>query len=400
MRIALYQNLPSGGAKRAVYEWVRRLAAEHTIDVYSLSTADHSFCDIRPFASKYKIYEFSPRGLFQSPLGRLNQMQRWRDLGNLDQLQQKIAEEINTGGYDVFFANTCAFTFVPAVLQYINIPSVYYLHEPFGPGMERLDVRPDPSRRNWRATIDRYDPFFHLYWNRLHAIQRQSMEKAGGLLANSQFTAQCNQAVFGRESVFCPLGVDLNDFQHIPGASRDEFVLSVGEMSSRKGFDFIIESLAKIPANQRPPLKLACNSVKPMELEYINNLAGRSQVDVQILYKLDVAKLRDLYNRARLCVYTPIAEPFGLVPLEAMACGTPVVGVREGGVAESIVHERTGLLVERDPDRFAAAVQSLLANPDLVEIYGRNAREYVTQNWNWDRSVSLLSSQLKSACLN
>jgi glycosyltransferase involved in cell wall biosynthesis len=226
------------------------------------------------------------------------------------------------------------------------------------------------------------------------------MQKASKLLANSHFTAKCNESVFGRESVFCPLGVDLNDFQPIPGASRDGFVLSVGEMSSRKGFDFIIESLAKIPVNQRPPLRLACNSVKPMELEYINNLAGRSQVDVQILYKLDVVKLRDLYNRARLCVYTPIAEPFGLVPLEAMACGTPVVGVREGGVVESIVHEHTGLLVERDPDRFAAAVQSMLANPDLVETYGRNAREHVTQNWNWDRSVSLLSSQLKSACLN
>jgi glycosyltransferase involved in cell wall biosynthesis len=379
---------------------VRRLAPEHSIDVYSLSTADHSFCDIRPFASKHKVYDFSPRGLFRSPFGRLNQLQRWRDLGDLDQLQRKIAGEINNAGYDVFFANTCAFTFVPAVLQCIAIPSVYYLHEPFGPGMERLNVRSDPSRREWRGTVDRYDPCFHLYWDRLHDLQRKSMQKVGRLLANSHFTAQCNQAVFGRESVFCPLGVDLNDFQPISGVSRDEFVLSVGEMSSRKGFDFLIESLARIPVNQRPPLKLACNSIKPGELDYINHLAGRSQVDVQILYKLDVVKLRDYYNRARLCVYSPVAEPFGLVPLEAMACGTPVVGVREGGVAESIVHEQTGLLVERDPDQFAAAVQSLLANPGLAEIYGRNAREHVTQNWNWDRSVSLLSSQLKSACLN
>jgi glycosyltransferase involved in cell wall biosynthesis len=379
---------------------MRRLAADHSIDVYSLSTADHAFCDIRPFASKHKVYDFAPRRLFQSPFGRLNHLQRWRDLGDLDRLQKKIAKEINAGGYDIFFANTCSFTFVPAVLKYVNIPSVYYLHEPFGSGMERIDVRPDPARRNWRETMDRYDLFHHLYWNRMHAIQRQSMQKVNRLLANSHFTAQCNQKVFGRESIFCPLGVDLNDFQPIPGSSREGFVLSVGEMSLRKGFDFIIESLAKIPVNQRPPLKLACNSVKPAELEYIQELAGRSHVDVEILYNLNVGKLREYYNRARLCVYTPRKEPFGLVPLEAMACGTPVVGVREGGVVESIVHGQTGLLVERDPDRFAAAVQSLLANPDLVETYGRNAREHVIQNWNWDRSVSLLGSHLKSACLN
>ena len=400
MRIALYHNLPSGGAKRAVFEWVRRLAVEDTIDVYSLATADHSFCDVRPFVSKHKVYEFSSRRSFRSPFGRINHLQRWRDLGDLDRLQQKIATEINAGGYDIVFANTCAFTFVPAILKYIDIPSVYYLHEPFGPGLERVDSRNVPSHRSWRHTVDHYDPFKELYWDRLHLIQRQSMQKTGKLLANSHFTAQCNQAVFGRESTFCPLGVDLNDFQPIPGSSREEFVFSVGEMSLRKGFDFLIESLAKIPADRRPQLKLACNSVKSGELDYINELAHRTRVDVQVLYKLDVAKLRDYYNRARLCVYTPIREPFGLVPLEAMACGTPVVGVREGGVMESIVHERTGLLVERDPDRFAAAIQSLLANPGLAETYGRNAREHVVQNWSWDRSVSLLSSQLKSACLN
>lgn len=400
MRIALYHNLPSGGAKRAVFEWVRRLASMHTIDVYTLTTADHSFCDIRPFVSKHKVFEFSSRKLFQSPFGRLNQMQRWRDLGDLDKLHQEIAKEINVGDYDIFFANTCAFTFVPAVLKYVDIPSVYYLHEPFGPGLERVDERFDPSHRNWRDTVDRYDPLFHLYWDRLHAIQRQSMQKTSKLLANSHFTAQCNQAVFGRESIFCPLGVDLNDFQPIPGSSREDFVLSVGEMSLRKGFDFIIESLAKIPVNERPPLKLACNSVRPRELDYINELAGRTHVDVQVLYKLDVEKLRDYYNRARLCVYTPVREPFGLVPLEAMACGTPVVGVREGGVVESIVHERTGLLVDRDSDRFAAALQSLLADPGLAETYGRNAREHVTQNWSWDHSVSLLDFQLKALCLN
>src|SRR5574338_1158445 len=118
MRIALFHNLPSGGAKRAIYEWVRRLADEYSIDVFTLNTADHSFCDIRPFVSNYRIYNFTPHVLFRSPLGRLNQLQRWRDLGDLRAIQGRMAKDINAGGYDLLFANPCLFTFAPAVLEY------------------------------------------------------------------------------------------------------------------------------------------------------------------------------------------------------------------------------------------------------------------------------------------
>ena len=55
-----------------------------------------------------------------------------------------------------------------------------------------------------------------------------------------------------------------------------------------------------------------------------------------------------LYNKAKLVVYTPYMEPFGLVPLEAMSCGTPVVGVNEGGVMETVLNGKTGILVERN----------------------------------------------------
>ena len=69
MRIALFHNTPSGGAKRAIYEWTRRLATNHEIDVYTLSSADHAFCDIRPFVQRHHIFDFTPRRLFNSPWG-------------------------------------------------------------------------------------------------------------------------------------------------------------------------------------------------------------------------------------------------------------------------------------------------------------------------------------------
>lgn len=399
MRIALYHNLPSGGAKRAVYEWIQRMAGRHSIDVFSLSTADHGFCDIRPFVSQYKIYEFFPRDLFKSPFGRLNQFRRWQDLGDLDKLNRRIAMHINAGRYDVLFAHTCMFSFIPAVLAHTEIPSVYYLHEPFGRGFVRDFDRPYLSKTKWRESVNRFDPFIWLYKYRLGLLQAGSVTKTGLFLSNSQFTRKHIRAEYRVDAPNSPYGVSVNGFQPVEGLSRGDYVVSVGEMSPRKGFDFVVESLAEIPMHQRPALKLACNTINSDELNYIKSIAERSDVDLEVLSHLGVKELRHLYSKARLCVYAPVMEPFGLVPLEAMACGTPVVGVREGGVPESIIHEHTGLLVERDAKNFGAAIKFMLENPSLAETYGRNGRDHVRQHWTWERSVSVLESHLE-ACIS
>jgi hypothetical protein len=132
MHIALFHNLRSGGAKRAIFEWARHLADNHIIDVYTLSDADHAFCDIRPYAHQHHLFNYAPRKLFSSPWGRLNQFQRWRDLSRLTTIGKQIAQEIDKAEYDVVFAHTCWYTHAPAFLQFVQTPVVYYLHEPFG----------------------------------------------------------------------------------------------------------------------------------------------------------------------------------------------------------------------------------------------------------------------------
>jgi glycosyltransferase involved in cell wall biosynthesis len=171
-------------------------------------------------------------------------------------------------------------------------------------------------------------------------------------------------------------------------------LLSVGSLTPLKGFDFLIQAVAGIPCNQRPSLIIASNFQSPPERDYLKQLATELNVDLKLLANIRDKHLVRLYNQARVVVYAPIREPSGLVPLEAMACDTPVVGVREGGVPESIVHQHTGLLVERDPAQFAAAIQHLLSNPSLASEYGRNGREHVLRNWTWDESVATLEHHL------
>lgn len=394
MRIALFHNTPSGGAKRAIYEWTQRLASRHAIDVYTLSSADHAFCDIRPFVQRHQIFDFVPHRLFRSPLGRLNQGQRWRNLGTLLQLGRQIGEQINHGNYDVVFVHTCLYTHIPTVLPFVKGPTVYYLHEPFGRLNTRHFQRPYLQQRTWQILLNQIDPLLHLYNQRLAAIQYRGVHRVQRLLANSHFTKARVESAFAVETQLCHYGVNTAQFYPMPEQPRENVLLSVGELTPRKGFDFLVMSLGLLAPAKRPTLKLACNMVNLEERAYVERLAMEHGVALQILTKLDADQLRLEYNKAQLCVYAPVLEPFGLVPLEAMACGTPVIGVREGGVQESIVHEQTGLLVDREPAAFAAAITRLLANPALATQYGRSGCAHVARSWTWDQVMGDLEAHL------
>jgi glycosyltransferase involved in cell wall biosynthesis len=79
-----------------------------------------------------------------------------------------------------------------------------------------------------------------------------------------------------------------------------------------------------------------------------------------------------------------------------MACGTAVIGVREGGVRETIVHEATGLLTGRDPQGFAEAVGRLMNDPDQLADLGRQGRTHVEEQWQWEGCVRRLEMLLAS----
>jgi len=105
------------------------------------------------------------------------------------------------------------------------------------------------------------------------------------------------------------------------------------------------------------------------------------RLSFQILVGLDT--LVQTYNSAKLVVYAPVAEPFGFVPIEAMACGTPVIGVAEGGLKESIQNMKTGILTDRDPKAFAGAIEHVLGDTNLYEALSVQGRNSVVSNWQW-----------------
>jgi glycosyltransferase involved in cell wall biosynthesis len=387
MRIAVYHNLLSGGAKRALAELVRRLQPAHEVDVYSLSSGNHDFADLRPFVRRHQTYHFAPLPLLDSPLGRLNQAARTLDLLRLGRLNRQIAQEIEGGQYDVAFVHPCQFEVSPSILSHLqSTPAVYYCQEPLRRVHESMPQRPYEQPATMRESLDRIDPLIRLYYGLLSRRDRRNTRRATRVLVNSQFMREAVSGIYGRDAHVSYLGVDSELFRPLP-AGKGGFVLSVGSLTPLKGYDFLIAAVGLIPAGQRPPLVIVSNFENEPERTYVEMLANQAGVDLRLLNQVDDKRLVELYNQAAVVAYAAVREPFGLVPLEAMACGTPVVAVREGGVQETVVHEETGLLVEREPAAFAAALAGLLAKPQLAERYGRRGREQVFRRWTWDEAA-------------
>jgi glycosyltransferase involved in cell wall biosynthesis len=380
MRIALFQNLPSGGAKRTVYEQVKRLAQRHQIDLFSLSSANQVFADIKEYVQRAVILPFTPGHLFRSPLGRLNQGVRIVDLLRLRRVMRSLAERINLADYDVALVHPCMFTFSPTILRYLLVPSLYYRQDPVRWLQDPIIPRPYHRNSPIRQRLDQIDPLCQGYFRLLIHEDVTSMRAATRVVTSSYFMRESLYRLYGVAPFVCYHGVDVQLF-HPLGLARQDFVMSVGAISPKKGYDFLIRSLAHIPAASCPRLILVGNVTLEDEQQYLMQLAA--QLDIEVDF------------RHLISVFAPVLEPFGLVPLESMACGTPVVGIREGGVRETVVHGVTGLLANRDPKRFASAIMSLLEDRQLAERLGHQARNYVMETWDWDRAIDNLETHLQ-----
>ncbi|RMF34800.1 MAG: glycosyltransferase family 1 protein [Chloroflexi bacterium] len=396
MRIAVYHNLHSGGAKRTLFEEVRRLSPRHHLDLFSLSSADHRFGDLSPFVHHSTIYPFHPGPRFRSPFGRLNQGVRLLDLLRLRRLSRRIAAEIDAAGYDVVLVHPCQYTQSPLVLTFLRTPTVYYCHEPLRKLYEPPVPRPYRKPSTGRRLLDGVDPLLRAYRVALRRADRVSLRSASRVLVNSRFTQENVRQLYGVESRVCPHGVDTEQFRPLD-LPRDGTVLSVGALTPNKGFDFLIEGIARIADGRRPSLLIISNYAESQERAYLEALAAERGVSVTFRTGVSNEELVAAYNRAALVAYTPVREPLGLVPLEAMACGTPVVGVREGGVPETVRHGETGLLVERRPEALAQAIRRLLEDPALARQMGERGRRYVCEQWGWEQAVAALEEHLRAA---
>jgi starch synthase len=166
---------------------------------------------------------------------------------------------------------------------------------------------------------------------------------------------------------------------------RRPYVLFVGRISEQKGIFPLLEAARALPAGVQ--LVLCASSPDTPELlrRIEAAVAGRPEIR-WINAMLPVPDVVQLYSHAAALVCPSIYEPFGLINLEAMACGTAVVASRVGGIPEVVVDGETGWLVEPgDPIALGAAVREALADPARARRMGEAGRRRVEAHFAWDR---------------
>jgi glycosyltransferase involved in cell wall biosynthesis len=156
-----------------------------------------------------------------------------------------------------------------------------------------------------------------------------------------------------------------------------------------KNIRFVIESLGAV-SQPRPRLVWVGNIAVPAYLAELKQLAAALQVDFEPRTRIADEEIGDLLNRAAMMVYAPRLEPFGLAPLEANACGVPVIAVAEGGVRETIIDGVNGLLVEHDPRAMAQAIERLRDQKEYARQLGESGARLVHEKWSLGASIDRL----------
>ena len=243
------------------------------------------------------------------------------------------------------------------------------------------------------------------------AIERRLAHESDRVIAECPQDEADLRRLYGAEPArirSVPCGVDTEAFR--PGdkaAARrrlglpaDEFiVLQLGRMVPRKGVDNVIRAMARLEANPARLVVVGGESAEPDEritpeigrLRALAQELGAAQ-RVQFVGRRDRAALRDWYVAADVFVTTPWYEPFGITPLEAMACGTPVVGAAVGGIAHTVLDGLTGFLVPpRDPGALAARLQELHDKPWLGASFGLAGLRRVRSHFTWDSVAQRLA---------
>lgn len=365
MKIAVIHNLPPGGMKRALYEQVKRLSRKHALDLYTLSCTDDTFLPLKKFVRKHisEKYDYPahfPKSVFSIYF-------------KLPKVYQKLAKRINEEKYDVAFVNPCFLTQSPYILKYLKVPTVYQCPEPKREFYEKI---PRVSNRiSYFLTLPFRLP--------LKNIDKENARCADRIIVHSQFSKDRTDMIYGVNTDILRLGVD-SDFFRVAQRRKDNIVITVGDFSFLKGHDFIIRSLSLIPNDIRP--KLLVIGQAGVEKQYFSALARKLSVELQVLENISDQKLLACYQKAKAFVYAPHHEPFGLVALEALSCGLPVISVKDGGISEIITNNRLGILTIRDESDFSQAIYSTIADDkEYDKIIARH--NHVKKHWNWEKSV-------------
>jgi glycosyltransferase involved in cell wall biosynthesis len=220
-------------------------------------------------------------------------------------------------------------------------------------------------------------------------IERECAEydAADMIIVPSHFAAQSyeGRGINPSKIMINPPGVDLSQFTPSPSVkptSPRPTILFVGEVGVRKGIPLLLEAFANL--HKDAELKL----VGPLQPGFAKYLSATKTKNVEVTGPLHGPALLDTFQQADIFCLPSIEDGFGMVTLQAMACGLPVVVSKATGAADTIDNGVNGIVIEaNDAGTLTETLGSLLADNDKRTSLGQAARKAALTNYSWDAYV-------------
>lgn len=270
---------------------------------------------------------------------------------------------------------------------------VYVCHEPTVFIFEKAYIQSiEPNYMRWGLKL--LNPF--LRW-----VEQVSMPATDVVVVNSHYSERTVIATYPRldparvQLIYC--GIDHTTFRPAPSTRKPQIVM-VGTLTKFKRADIVVRALKLV--QQQP----GCEQVnlvikgKGVEKENLLQLADKLGIGdrVQVIDQFYTGEqLADLLRSSRVFVHAAHNEPFGLSPIESMACGTPAVVTGTGGTAETVENEVSGLYFNYQSEtELAHQLYRLLTDEALWQRLSAGAIRHA-QQFNWDNNTALLRQTLR-----
>lgn len=182
------------------------------------------------------------------------------------------------------------------------------------------------------------------------------------IIANSQYSKKLIDNVYQVKTTVVYPGVDTAYFKPVNDIKKNQ-ILSVGSINKLKGYDFLIRVISKVNQIIRPDLILIGNGGDSEYVNKLKNMASDLHVNLKILNNISRKILKTTYNQSKIFMYSPVSEPFGIVVLEAMASGLPIVAYKDGGGYSEILSNKNGYIIDgKDENVWASYILKLLTD--------------------------------------
>jgi glycosyltransferase involved in cell wall biosynthesis len=340
------------------------------------------FCELFPHAPIYTlIYDkhamgdmFSDRTIITSRLQKMPFAQKRHRLFPL--LMTSAIEEFDLSQYDVVLSDSSSFA--KGVITQPQTLHISYVHTPMRYAWD--DCQKYTSDFGFPRAVEKMVPFI---MNGVRLWDRISSDRVDAYIANSQFVSRRIKKYYNKNSDVINPPVNIDRFLIASKKPSEEYYLMVGRLIAYKKHDIAIEAFNRLGL----PLKIIGRGPE------LKNLKKRARKNIEFLERVDDDSLAEYYAGAKAFIF-PQEEDFGIVAIEAMASGRPIIAYRGGDIVEHMIEGDMGVFFDRQTaDDIVAAVERFNTysfDPSLIrsrslrfdrEIFKRTIKNYIEQKY-------------------